>query len=199
MEYKKLGSAGVESFEAKARRSVVEFSLLRCREFVSSIHHVDVDLDTDHVWEHQWDQFLTDFYLICHENSKIQVCKNQICQILGEYFQLFVYNSRLLILITAHRLKSSIINVAKPWTTFWNCDQSPLWMDSWTFGSSNQDPPPEGGASAWTWSWRTSWTPWARVVVSKVDLLSRSTLKGHFWFTKPNLISGRVIFNNSLN
>ena len=75
MEYKKLGSAGVESFEAKARRSVVEFSLLRCREFVSSIHHVDVDLDTDHVWEHQWDQFLTDFYLICHENSKIQVCE----------------------------------------------------------------------------------------------------------------------------
>ena len=29
MEYKKLGTAGVESFEAKARRSVVEFSLLR--------------------------------------------------------------------------------------------------------------------------------------------------------------------------
>ena len=77
MEYKKLGSAGVESFEAKARRSVVEFSLLRCREFVSSYHHVDVDVDTDHVWEHQWDQFLTDFYLICHENSKIQVLLNQ--------------------------------------------------------------------------------------------------------------------------
>ena len=49
------------------------FSFFRCREFVSSYHHADVDVDTDHVWEHQWDQFLTDFYLICHENSKIQV------------------------------------------------------------------------------------------------------------------------------
>ena len=54
------------------------FSFFRCREFVSSYHHADVDVDTDHVWEHQWDQFLTDFYLICHENSKIQVCYNYL-------------------------------------------------------------------------------------------------------------------------
>ena len=73
MEYKKLGEAGVESFDAKARRSVVEFSLIRCREFVASFTHQDVDVESVHIWEHQWDQFLTDFYLVCHENSKIQV------------------------------------------------------------------------------------------------------------------------------
>ena len=73
MEYKKLGDAGVESFDAKARRSVVEFSLIRCREFVASFTHQDVDVESVHIWEHQWDQFLTDFYLVCHENSKIQV------------------------------------------------------------------------------------------------------------------------------
>jgi hypothetical protein len=81
MEFKKLGPAGVECFDAKARRSVVEFSLLRCKEFVASFSHQDVDVDADHVWEHQWDQFLTDFYLVCHENSKIQVLINCICEL----------------------------------------------------------------------------------------------------------------------
>ena len=31
MEYKKYGASGVESYDAKARRSVVEFSLQRCK------------------------------------------------------------------------------------------------------------------------------------------------------------------------
>ena len=73
MEYKKYGASGVESFDAKARRSVVEFSVQRCKEYVATFNHHDVDTDTDHIWEHQWDQFLTDFYLVCHENCKIQV------------------------------------------------------------------------------------------------------------------------------
>ena len=73
MEYKKYGASGVESYDAKARRSVIEFSLQRCREYAGSFNHHDVDSENDHIWEHQWDQFLTDFYLVCHENSKIQV------------------------------------------------------------------------------------------------------------------------------
>ena len=35
----------------------------------------DVDEESQHVWEHQWDQFLTDFYLVCHDNSKLQVSR----------------------------------------------------------------------------------------------------------------------------
>ena len=57
----------------QARRSVIEFSLLRCKEYVVRHTHHDVDQENQHVWEHQWDQFLTDFYLVCHENAKIQV------------------------------------------------------------------------------------------------------------------------------
>ena len=79
---------GVESFDAKARRSVVEFSLIRCREYVASFTHQDVDVDNVHIWEHQWDQFLTDFYLVCHENSKIQVSNpRKILQRLRESFE----------------------------------------------------------------------------------------------------------------
>ena len=111
---------GVESLEGKARRSVVEFSLIRCREYVRGLSHQvsfllrqsytnasignnivlqivdstrlskkgikhdlvynvctfqDVDEESQHVWEHQWDQFLTDFYLVCHDNSKLQVSR----------------------------------------------------------------------------------------------------------------------------
>ena len=61
------------TFLSQARRSVIEFSLLRCKEYVVKHTHHDVDQENQHVWEHQWDQFLTDFYLVCHENAKIQV------------------------------------------------------------------------------------------------------------------------------
>ena len=37
--YKKFGVNGVESLEGKARRSVVEFSLIRCREYVRGLSH----------------------------------------------------------------------------------------------------------------------------------------------------------------
>ena len=73
MEYKKYGVNGVEGLDGKARRSVVEFSLLRCKEFVIRQSHQDVDEDQQHVWEHQWDQFLTDFYAVCHDHQKLQV------------------------------------------------------------------------------------------------------------------------------
>ena len=52
---------------------MIEFSLLRCKEYVVRHTHHDVDQENQHVWEHQWDQFLTDFYLVCHDNAKIQV------------------------------------------------------------------------------------------------------------------------------
>ena len=52
---------------------MIEFSLLRCKEYVVKHTHHDVDQENQHVWEHQWDQFLTDFYLVCHDNAKIQV------------------------------------------------------------------------------------------------------------------------------
>ena len=48
----------------KQFRSVVEFSLLRCKDFVAQQSHQDVDVEPNHIWEHQWDQFLTDFYLV---------------------------------------------------------------------------------------------------------------------------------------
>ena len=62
-------------FVYQARRSVIEFSLLRCKEYVVKHTHHDVDQENQHVWEHQWDQFLTDFYLVCHDNAKIQVAQ----------------------------------------------------------------------------------------------------------------------------
>ena len=67
---------------------MIEFSLLRCKEYVVKHTHHDVDQENQHVWEHQWDQFLTDFYLVCHDNAKIQVgqIRIQILKVLNENY-----------------------------------------------------------------------------------------------------------------
>uniref|UniRef100_A0A0K2TGN2 Tubulin glycylase 3Alike [Bombyx mori] n=1 Tax=Lepeophtheirus salmonis TaxID=72036 RepID=A0A0K2TGN2_LEPSM len=68
----KKGSEGVEEREGKARRSSIEFALRISNDFISKRTHKDLDSSDSTVWEHQWNQFLTDYYLICHEQDKLQ-------------------------------------------------------------------------------------------------------------------------------
>ncbi|CAK1549672.1 unnamed protein product [Leptosia nina] len=59
--------------------SAIEFAITRLSEYVAFFSHKDID-DTEehaqHVWEHEWDQFLTHHYLLVHENSKFAEDKN---------------------------------------------------------------------------------------------------------------------------
>ncbi|CAH2104930.1 unnamed protein product [Euphydryas editha] len=59
--------------------TAIEFAISRLNEYISIFSHKDID-DTDdqvqHIWEHEWDQFLTHHYLLVHENAKFLEDKN---------------------------------------------------------------------------------------------------------------------------
>ncbi|KAK7792547.1 hypothetical protein R5R35_008650 [Gryllus longicercus] len=71
IRFDKLGEGGVRSPQGKIPISCVQFALRRCSEYVSSRTHEDIDVDDSYniVWEHQWDQFLTWYYRIVHDNA----------------------------------------------------------------------------------------------------------------------------------
>ncbi|OWR49656.1 hypothetical protein KGM_214095 [Danaus plexippus plexippus] len=53
--------------------SAIEFAINRLNEYILFFTHKDIDDTEDqiqHVWEHEWDQFLTHHYLLVHENAK---------------------------------------------------------------------------------------------------------------------------------
>ncbi|CAG9567443.1 unnamed protein product [Danaus chrysippus] len=53
--------------------SAIEFAINRLNEYILFYTHKDIDDTEDqiqHVWEHEWDQFLTHHYLLVHENAK---------------------------------------------------------------------------------------------------------------------------------
>ena len=45
----------------------------RCEEFLRSREHIDLDLPPTPLWEHQWEQFLTEYYSLTQGGAKIQV------------------------------------------------------------------------------------------------------------------------------
>lgn len=58
--------------------SAIEFAINRLDEYISFFTHRDIDDTEDvvHVWEHEWDQFLTYHYLLVHEKAKLFDDKN---------------------------------------------------------------------------------------------------------------------------
>lgn len=58
--------------------SAIEFAISRLNEYISFFTHKDIDdtEDQTHVWEHEWDQFLTHHYLLVHEKAKFTEDKN---------------------------------------------------------------------------------------------------------------------------
>ncbi|XP_028035824.1 tubulin glycylase 3A-like isoform X1 [Bombyx mandarina] len=66
------GEQNLISNQGKVPFSAIEFATSRLNEYVLFFTHKDID-DTEeqvHVWEHEWDQFLTHHYLLVHEKAK---------------------------------------------------------------------------------------------------------------------------------
>lgn len=56
--------------------TAVEFALKRCQEYISIQAHEDIDRqDSISVWDHQWDQFLTWYYMAVHDNFLLLECR----------------------------------------------------------------------------------------------------------------------------
>lgn len=59
--------------------SSIEFAVSRLNEYISFFTHKDIDDTEDqsqHIWEHEWDLFLTHHYLLVHEKAKFMEDKN---------------------------------------------------------------------------------------------------------------------------
>ncbi|XP_041972719.1 tubulin glycylase 3A-like isoform X2 [Aricia agestis] len=66
------------SSTGKVPLSAIEFSISRLNEYIAFFTHKDID-DTEeaqHVWEHEWDIFLTHHYLLVHEGAKFVEDRN---------------------------------------------------------------------------------------------------------------------------
>lgn len=73
------GDQGLVTCQGKVPFSAIEFAVNRLNEYVSFYTHKDIDDIEDHsehVWEHEWDQFLTHHYLLVHEKAKFTEDKN---------------------------------------------------------------------------------------------------------------------------
>lgn len=59
----------VSSPDGRVPYSSIQFALDRCSEYVASQRHVDIDKDFVRIWDHEWEQFLTNYYGILHEDG----------------------------------------------------------------------------------------------------------------------------------
>lgn len=59
----------IKSPEGRIPRAALTFAVDRCNEYVASRKHLDIDRDFPRVWDHEWDQFLSNYYLIVHHDA----------------------------------------------------------------------------------------------------------------------------------
>lgn len=52
--------------------SVIKFAVDRCSEYVAVQKHVDLDKDFHKIWDHEWEQFLTNFQSIVHKGETFE-------------------------------------------------------------------------------------------------------------------------------
>lgn len=59
----------IKSIEGRVPHTALHFAIDRCNEFLASKKHLDIDRDFIRIWDHEWDQFLSSYYLIVHKNE----------------------------------------------------------------------------------------------------------------------------------
>jgi hypothetical protein len=52
--------------------------IIRCEEYIKVREHLDLDSPPPQLWEHQWEQFLTEYYTLTQGGAKIQVLREQL-------------------------------------------------------------------------------------------------------------------------
>ncbi|XP_072376804.1 tubulin glycylase 3A-like isoform X1 [Diabrotica undecimpunctata] len=59
----------IQSADGKVPYATLQFALERCNDYLSKQKHLDIDKEMPQVWDHEWDQFLTNYYNIVHQNG----------------------------------------------------------------------------------------------------------------------------------
>ncbi|XP_055915336.1 tubulin glycylase 3A [Eupeodes corollae] len=70
--FTETGYDAVFSSAGKVPFNAIEFAFKRCNEYVDACNHHDIDLEEPpHVWEHDWDAFLTQQHSLANRNARI--------------------------------------------------------------------------------------------------------------------------------
>lgn len=80
----------------KVPLAAVEFAARRCSEYVSVQEHEDIDIkETEHIWDHQWDQFLTWYYHLAHENARFMIATDSQKKVSSQIMKTTMYITQL--------------------------------------------------------------------------------------------------------
>ncbi|RZC31981.1 tubulin glycylase 3A-like, partial [Asbolus verrucosus] len=60
---------GIQSPEGQVPLISLQFAIDRCSEFVEVQKHLDIDKEYPRIWDHEWEQFLSHYFLIMHKNG----------------------------------------------------------------------------------------------------------------------------------
>lgn len=85
----------IHSPEGKVSLTAIKFALNRCDDYIASRKHLDIDRNFSKVWDHEWDQFLSQFYQIVHQK------------------ELFLYNKDYSLPLLYASVKSTLAEVTK--------------------------------------------------------------------------------------
>ncbi|XP_060518271.1 tubulin glycylase 3A-like isoform X2 [Cylas formicarius] len=68
----------IQGADGTVAHAALNFALQRCREYVASQNHADIDEEFSRVWDHEWEQFLTQFYRVVHQNEILMEFKDSL-------------------------------------------------------------------------------------------------------------------------
>nr|CAD7571576.1 unnamed protein product [Timema californicum] len=81
--YEEGNAKAIQSLKGKVPVAAVDFAVKRCNEYISVQNHEDIDKENFvQVWDYQWDQFITWYYLIVHANELLVETKDPSAQML---------------------------------------------------------------------------------------------------------------------
>ncbi|VEN43993.1 unnamed protein product [Callosobruchus maculatus] len=59
----------IKSPDGKVPYAALQFAMDRCNDYIAAQKHLDLDKDFVRIWDHEWEQFLTNYYTIVHEKG----------------------------------------------------------------------------------------------------------------------------------
>ena len=80
--------------------------MFRCEEYIKSRENLDIDAPPPSLWEHQWEQFLTEYYTLTQGGARIQVCVHLV----GTY-GIFMYTNLWNKSILDHGVTQTLFNI----------------------------------------------------------------------------------------
>lgn len=66
------GEFPIVSTKGKIPLSSLQFAIDRCNEYINIQKHLDIDKEFHKIWDHEWEQFLTNFQLIVNKDEKYE-------------------------------------------------------------------------------------------------------------------------------